>query len=428
MNTILKKALLGAGVLGLVGALGAGIVQANDNPAEEPVSPGEVREPGFAHQYDILHRVRLDLAERLGIDPLEVRFTSLTDAGWDGCLGVIEEDQVCTEIFIAGLIATFEAEGKSYRYHIGGDRFVGPVEPEKADDGVPVEPGMAADRQALLAEYARQELALRLDMDVDELRIVHVVPALFGDGCLGYVPDNVRCAQLLLPEKGAVVGIAVNDRVELFSVTNNQVVWHDQENGQSAIEVDEKVVEIQRQLREDLGERLDVDVDEIGVASFRWVTWNDSCLGVIRINAICLAALTDGYLAFLTGPGGMAYRYHGGDDTFVAVDFDTDGVVGIQEPVVEGDIVDAMKLDLAGRLGVDVSEITVAEFRSVTWSSGCLGVIRIDALCTQALVEGFLAFLQGPDGKLYRYHGGNGTFVAVNFEEGIGGYYDPINR
>ena len=30
------------------------------------------------------------------------------------------------------------------------------------------------------------------------------------------------------------------------------------------------------------------------------------------------------------------------------------------------------------------------------------------------------------DGELYRYHGGNGTFVAVDFEEGIGGFHDPV--
>jgi hypothetical protein len=427
MNPLLKKVMFGIGVVGLLGAVGAGLARASEDPRDGPVTsdPG-VSEPGFAHNYDVLHRVRLDLAKKLGIDPLEVRLTSLTHAGWDGCLGVVEEDQACTQIFIAGLIATFEANGESFRYHIGGGDFVGPVDPEKADDGVAVDPAMAADRMAILAEYARQELALRLGKDVRDLRIVYVLPALFGDGCLGYVPDNVRCAQLLLPVEGAVVGIAVDGRIVLYSVTVNQVVWHDQENGQTSYEVDEKLVDLQRELREDLARRLGIDVDRAGIASFRFVTWPDGCLGLVRIDATCLAAITEGYLAFLTDDEGRAYRYHGGGDTFVAADFEP-GVVGVQEPLAEGGIREALKADLARRLGVTASEIVIAEFRPAVWSDGCLGVIRFDALCSQALVEdGFLAFLQGPDGKLYRYHGGNGTFVAVNFEEGIGGYYDPV--
>jgi hypothetical protein len=284
---------------------------------------------------------------------------------------------------------------------------------------------MAGDSQALLAEFARQDLALRLGVDVEDLRIAHVLPTLFGDGCLGYAPDNARCAQLLRAEPGALVGIAVDGRIELYSVTNNQVTWHDQENGQTNVDIDEDLVDVQRQLREDLADRLGVDVDDVGIGSFRLVTWPDGCLGVIRIDTTCIAALTDGYIAMLTGPDGKAYRYHGGDESFVAVDFE-EYVVGLQDPVVGARLEDQMRADLANRLGVDEADVTIAEIRPATWSDNCLGIIRIDALCLRGDVEGFLAFLKAPDGELYRYHGGNGTFIAVDFEEGIAGVHDPV--
>jgi hypothetical protein len=417
------------GLAGILSVTGAGLAYGIDNgnnAADKPVvsSPG-TQKPGMEARYDVLQRIRIELAQKLGIDPLEVKLTSLQSAGWDGCLGVIEPNQPCTMQFIAGLIAFFEADGESYRYHIGGDRYVGPVDPEKADDGAPVDPGMAADRYAFLAEYARQELALRLGVTVADLDIAFVIPTEFGDGCLGFAPDNARCAQLLRPEPGALVGIRHGGEVQLYSVTFNQVVWHDQDSGQTTVEVDEKLAAIQEQLRIDLAERLGIDIDEVGIVSFRNVTWPDGCLGVIDPAALCLAALTPGYLAFLSGPDGMVYRYHGGNDTFIAVDFE-DRITGISDPIFEQDASAGIVNDLAGRLGVDPSEIKVQDFRQVTWSDGCLGVVRADTTCIAALTEGFLAFLEGPDGELYRYHGGAGAFIAVDFEEGILAVHDPV--
>jgi hypothetical protein len=283
---------------------------------------------------------------------------------------------------------------------------------------------MRTEHLAFLAEYARQELALRLGVDAGELVIAYIVPAEFGDTCLGYAPHNARCGQFVRPEPGAIVGIEVGDRLERYSVTRNNVVWHDRANGDSFFEVDEKAIAAQREIREDLAGRLGVDVSEVGVLSFRLVTWPDGCLGVINPAATCIAALTDGYLAFLGAPDGKAYRYHGGDDRFIAVDFE-EGITGVTEPLAMDPQAEIIA-DLAGRLGLDSSVITVQSFENVTWADGCLGVIRPAALCLAGEVDGYLAFLVAPDGTVYRYHGGAGTFVAVDFEEGVSGLQDPV--
>lgn len=77
-----------------------------------------------------------------------------------------------------------------------------------------------------------------------------------------------------------------------------------------------------------------------------------------------------------------------------------------------------MREDLAKRLGVDIAELSVVGYRLVTWPDGCLGVIRPDAVCSQALVAGFLARLTDGKGTVYRYHGTRNTFVAASLEPG----------
>lgn len=322
---LVLAALAVVAALGIVGAALAFSGDGDDSTASP--SPG----PHVSAPNDILHRIRLDAAQRAGVGPLEVRLISLTDAGWNGCLGVIKPDQACTEQFIAGFIAVFETPSGQLRYHIGGNAFAGPVNPEQASDGAPVDPEMRSDHIRLLAEYARQEVALRLDVEAKDLAIAYIVPVEFGDGCLGYAPDNARCTQLLKAEPGAVIGISVNGPLQLVSVTRNQVTWHDQEHGQTTIDLGKAVIDVQGELREDLARRLGVDAEDISVASFRGVTWPDGCLGVINPAALCLAEPAEGFLAFLTAPDGKEYRYHGGNDTFVATDFET-GISGLQDP------------------------------------------------------------------------------------------------
>jgi predicted small lipoprotein YifL len=72
------------------------------------------------------------------------------------------------------------------------------------------------------------------------------------------------------------------------------------------------------------------------------------------------------------------------------------------------------KNDLAGRLGVDVADIEVTAYETVTWSDGSLGCPQPGMMYTQALVDGYLIQLM-VDGQTYNYHGANGRdpFLCV---------------
>lgn len=66
---------------------------------------------------------------------------------------------------------------------------------------------------------------------------------------------------------------------------------------------------------------------------------------------------------------------------------------------------------LAARLGVDPSTVTVLSVEPATWPNGCLGLETANQVCSQALVEGWLAILRVPGGQEYRYRGTDSYFL-----------------
>jgi hypothetical protein len=151
MNRISSKStwIVMAAVLALALAVGTVAARSMFNDDAIPASDGDLA--GGTRLGFTLNDARLNLAERLGISPDGIKLVSLTHAGWDGCLGVEVEDQVCTMQFIPGLIAIIEADGKDYRYHFGDDRFIATDFVEgTAVDGVPVDEDMQLNVDQLL--------------------------------------------------------------------------------------------------------------------------------------------------------------------------------------------------------------------------------------------------------------------------------------
>jgi hypothetical protein len=78
----------------------------------------------------------------------------------------------------------------------------------------------------------------------------------------------------------------------------------------------------------------------------------------------------------------------------------------------------AMREDLAKRLGVPLPQVSILDYREVTWPDGCLGLRKPGGVCTQALVPGFLAVLGDSSGREYEYLGAGTSFVAASLEPG----------
>jgi hypothetical protein len=288
--------------------------------------------PPSAPSESALHAARLDLAQRLQLDPLEVRLRRLQHAGWDGCLGVKVEGQACTTIFIGGFIAWFEASGREYRYHLGGGRFVAASFAQGAiEDGAPVPPEIRADFASILADYAAWDLTLRIQAPRSAVVTTAIVPVDFPNLCLGFERPDTACAEVLTP--GFIVLLEAGGKPYRYHVSASGFVATDFEQGSPTIEPPANALAIQQALRQDLAQRLGVAVGRVSVSSFRPVTWRDGCLGVHRLGEACTQALVEGFLAQLAGPDGRLYRYHGSGSSFVAATFEEQAGAQLQEPL-----------------------------------------------------------------------------------------------
>src|SRR6185503_19731130 len=68
---------------------------------------------------------------------------------------------------------------------------------------------------------------------------------------------------------------------------------------------------------------------------------------------------------------------------------------------------------LSKTLNVPPGQITLVSTEAVEWPDGCLGVHRIDVLCTQSVVPGFKIMLEA-NGRTYEVHTNeNGSSVVI---------------
>lgn len=87
---------------------------------------------------------------------------------------------------------------------------------------------------------------------------------------------------------------------------------------------------------------------------------------------------------------------------------------GGASPLLIDDAIDleaSLAAAVADQLGFDVTAVTVVSIESMVWPNGCLGLETADRVCSQALVEGWLAVVRGPDGKEHRYRGTDSYFL-----------------
>ena len=283
------------------GSNGGGSQVGNDTP--------DTHTPGSGPQDDFdsaLHAARLDLAQRLQIEPADVTLRSIRPAGFDGCLGVYRPDEACTEQFIGGYIAIFEANGSEYRYHFGGERFeAADFQPAgtRIEDGLDVPKEIAPDLVTILANYARHDAEIREGASSHGTAVTEsIVPFLCPEAADCAYETGSRGAVRISVAGKELVYVAAPGETPPLTITNELPEW-----------ANEQVEELQQRLREDLAGRLQVDAGMISVRSFRWVTWNDGCLGVFHPDRVCTQALVDGWDAKLAA-GGKLYSYHGAGD------------------------------------------------------------------------------------------------------------------
>lgn len=297
---VVVVAVLAVGI-GAAAALRLG----DDTPSTSHAGGGGAQLKGTS----LLHEARLDAANKSGVDAKDVKLISIRGAGFDGCLGVYLPDSACTMQLFGGYIAVFEANGKEWRYHFGGDNWVA-TEPQPAgariDDGVELDAMLMPDFVAILADYARHDVALQDDVDPADAVVERLVPNICAstDNCT--VPDSSQ-AYVVVRAKNELRYLVTPDPAVALDDVQYPVARVD-DAPQWA--VPSNAAELQEKLRADLAGRLNVAESEISASQLRRVTWSDGCLGVSESGKVCTQALVPGWLAAFTVDG-EEYSFHG---------------------------------------------------------------------------------------------------------------------
>ncbi len=267
-----------------------------------------------------LNAARFDVAAATGVSPSAVTLLNIQPTTWDGCLGVKSAARACAGLAVSGLIARFEVRGRSYRYHLAGDRYLGPIDPALAEDGDTGSAALTSDTEAALAFYARADLALRESVEPTGVTVAGVIPSLPCKPAAGPIPTNCQAqtaaqATLLLAVQGrdyayAIVAGGASQRV---------VPLPSAPGGGSPTQL------LQQRVRQDLAARLHASEAGVSILSYVPVRWPDACLGIEQSGQVCAQVVTPGFeatlLATSDGKTEKLYTYRGAGDHFVAADF-----------------------------------------------------------------------------------------------------------
>ncbi len=168
-----------------------------------------------------------------------------------------------------------------------------------------------------------------------------------------------------------------------------------------------------------LAAQVGVPAAQITVVSLETVTWNDGCLGVVRMGVMCAQMVTPGYRIVLRA-NGRQYEYHTNHDGSVLVDAtgqptpppaatpaaEPTGTPSTEPTHIPVDIPPEQRAAVAAAiqaLGLPADQVKLVSIEAVDWPDGCLGVRQIGMMCVKGPVPGFRIVLEA-NGKQYEFH------------------------
>ena len=155
-----------------------------------------------------------------------------------------------------------------------------------------------------------------------------------------------------------------------------------------------------------LSKKLSVEPDSVEVVHMAAMEWPDSSLGCPRPGMQYLQVITRGWLALLQ-TGKKAYRVHIGNKRAIVCENALKGALPHGPNALAGmhirDLMQAAKKDLAQRLGVALTEISISRIESVTWPNTALGCPVPEQDYGESKVRGFRITLDH-NGQSFGYH------------------------
>jgi hypothetical protein len=186
------------------------VEEATMTPLPSP-EPAEVTPPPEAKQ--VVQLATEDLAEQLGVESEKFQLISVEAVEWsDASLGCPQPDMMYTQVITPGYRVVLEAKGERYEYHTdaatsvvlcqpenGGAESDSLLTPSAATGGEPMadaKPPAAAEE---VVKLAKQDLAERLAVATEVIRLVSVEEVDWSDASLGCPEPGMMYAQVITP-------------------------------------------------------------------------------------------------------------------------------------------------------------------------------------------------------------------------------------
>jgi hypothetical protein len=133
------------------------------------------------------------LASSLGVDLGQLEIQIFEPYTWpDACLGLPEVDELCAQVETPGFGGVLYVDGEQFEFRM-----------DESGQNIRLIPGAALS--------ARNLLAARLGIRIDEISITRVEAQEWPDACLGVAEAGQICAQVVTP--GYLVELRVNDKL-----------------------------------------------------------------------------------------------------------------------------------------------------------------------------------------------------------------------
>ncbi len=152
-------------------------------------------EIGLMIEEEALTLAKETLAQELGVDEEEIAVERAEPVRWrDTSLGCPQKGMMYAQVITPGYRVWLQVEGKTYDVHVGSGRA---VVCESASKIVKTPPAKEIATAARMYELARQDLAARLSVDVEEIKGNFIKPTTWPDTSLGCPQAGEVYAQVL---------------------------------------------------------------------------------------------------------------------------------------------------------------------------------------------------------------------------------------
>jgi hypothetical protein len=255
----------------------------------------------------LANAVLQEAADRFQVDKSDLEIVAAERREWpDGCLGLADSEQFCTQATVPGWRVTVTGNGRRWVYRTNATGSV--VKFDKRD---------SRDREndtelpQRVADRVLEEAAEVLGLSRDRLQIIQAREETWSGGCLGLPEPGEACTRNLVP--GWEVTVRGDRQFQ-------QLVYRTNRSG-SAIRLDRKASNwegngnsrlpnsIADVILRDARKRSGISLSRLRIASAQSQIWSDSCLGLGGPAEICATQRVKGWRVTVEG-GNRRWIYH----------------------------------------------------------------------------------------------------------------------